>query len=385
VKVFAIVATALRRFTRDRSNIFFVLIFPLAIVLLVGLQFGEQPTPRLGVVAPDDPLAQEFVERLDTDARVDVVRFDDSRSAIAEVEDGGIDAAIVVPDDFDTEIEAGRSVDVGYISSPFGVGPQLQALVDDALARTVAIPTAVAAAVERGADPEQASLVADEQAAITELVSVETTTTGDELFPEDLGGFDVGAPSQLVLFMFLTGLTGSAAMIQSRQLGITTRMMSTPTSLRTVIAGEAAARFAIAVTQGIYIMVATVVLFGVNWGDLVASATILAVFGSVGAASAMLAGSVFKNDQQAGGVSVVVALGLAALGGCMLPVELFSDTMLAIARAIPHYWALDAFADVVRHDAGVTDIVPQLGVLAAFTLVIGSVAVWRLRATLTHR
>src|SRR5690625_210847 len=36
----AIAGTELRRFARDRSNIFFMLIFPMLLVLVLGLQFG---------------------------------------------------------------------------------------------------------------------------------------------------------------------------------------------------------------------------------------------------------------------------------------------------------------------------------------------------------
>jgi ABC-2 type transport system permease protein len=384
VRIRAIVTTALLRFARDRSNIFFVFIFPLAIVLLIGLQYSEAPTPRLGVVAGDQPLSLAIVDRLDTSDHVDVIRYHGHDPLVRHVEDGDIDAGLIIPTDLDARTAGGEASQLGFITAPFGVGPQLRSLVDDALAEVLAIPTAVHAAVERGADPGQAALVATEQEPLTRLIAVSTTTTGDRLFPEELTGYDIGAAGQLVLFMFLTSLAGSAAMIQSRRLGVTSRMLSTPTSVGTIILGEASARFAIAVTQGVYIMVATVVLFDVNWGNLVAAATILTAFGAVGAAAAMLSGSVFENDEQASGIMIILALGMGALGGSMLPVELFSDTMLGIARAIPHFWALDAFAEVVRRDGTVIDILPQLGILLGFAAVIGAVAVWRLRRTLTH-
>lgn len=383
MKIAAIVTTELRRFSRERSNIFFALIFPLAIVLLVGLQFGEQPEPEIGVVATDQPLASEVLRRLGENDQIEVVRYDDADTATAAVDDEDIDAAVVIPDDFDRNTNAGDHTEVGFIATSTGVGPQLQAIVSDAVARTLAVPTAVAAATERGADLDEATRVAEANRSISELIETEITTTGDRLFPEDISGYDVGAAGQLVLFMFLTALTGSATLILNRRIGITTRMLSTPTSLGTVIAGEAVARFTIAVGQGVYIMVASAILFDVRWGSLVAAAAILGAFGAVGSAAAMLSGALFTNDEQAGGVTVVVALALAALGGSMLPVELFSDTMLTIARAIPHYWALDAFSDVVRHDASISDIAPQLGALAVFAAAIGTVAVWRLRITLT--
>lgn len=386
MKSTAIALTELRRWARDRSNAFFVFILPLAIVLLVGLQFGEAAPAKLAVVAPTGAeLAEEVIALLDDHERIDVVRRDDPDSAVDAVGRGELAAALVFPVDLDSRLAAGEVTDVGFTYSTTGLGPQLQTVVNDAVSRAIAIPTAVAAAVERGADPAEAATAASAQAGLINLVGVVTTTTGERLFPEDLTGYDVGAAGQVVLFVFLTSLTGSVTMIQSRQLGVTTRMLSTPTRLSTLITGEAVSRFCIAVTQGIYIMVATVVLFDVNWGNLLASAAILIMFGAVGAAAAMLTGASFSTVEQASGVTVVVGLVLGALGGSMLPVELFSDTMLTIARAIPHYWALDAFAEVVRHDATIVDIWPQLGVLGLFALGLGSVAVWRLRLTLTTR
>ncbi len=98
----------------------------------------------------------------------------------------------------------------------------------------------------------------------------------------------------------------------------------------------------------------------------------------------MMFGAVFRNDQQAGGVAIVAGIGLAALGGSMLPIELFSDTLLNVARFTPHYWANDAFAEVLRHDASVSDILPQLGALAAFAFVLMAIASWRMRKVINR-
>jgi ABC-2 type transport system permease protein len=184
--------------------------------------------------------------------------------------------------------------------------------------------------------------------------------------------------------MFLTGLAGSAALIQSRQIGVTRRMLGSPTSVGTVIAGEAIGRFAVTLTQGLYIVAATVLLFGVGWGNLAAVAAILVAFAAVGAGAAMLFGSLFRNDQQAGGVAVVVGLGMAALGGSMLPIELFGPTMTTVAHFTPHAWANDAFAELLRRDGTTTDILPQLGALALYAAALLLAASWRMRAVITR-
>jgi ABC-2 type transport system permease protein len=95
-------------------------------------------------------------------------------------------------------------------------------------------------------------------------------------------------------------------------------------------------------------------------------------------------GAVFSNDAQATGVGIIVSLGLAALGGCMVPVELFSPTMQKVAHLTPHAWALDGFAELVRRNGTVVDILPELAVLTAYATVLLVLAAWRLRITLTR-
>jgi ABC-2 type transport system permease protein len=111
---------------------------------------------------------------------------------------------------------------------------------------------------------------------------------------------------------------------------------------------------------------------------------ILVTFAAVGAGAGLLMGAVFENDQQAGGIGVVLSLGLAALGGAMFPADLFSDTMQKVAHITPHAWALDGFAELVRRDGTTLDILLELGVLAAYAAILLLLAAWRLRTVITR-
>jgi ABC-2 type transport system permease protein len=138
----------------------------------------------------------------------------------------------------------------------------------------------------------------------------------------------------------------------------------------------------VVVVQGIYIIIATTLMFQIDWGNLLGAAAILLMFGACGAGAAMLCGTIFRNDQQATGVGVIVGLGLAALGGCMVPIEIFPPAMETVARFTPHAWALDAFAELQRRDGTLIDILPQLGVIAVFAAVLLGLASWRMGVTL---
>ncbi len=384
MKALTVAGVNLRRFIRERSNLFFVFIFPLAIVLVIGLAFGGGGfAPALGVWEEDvGELGNQLVATLAEE--VEVVHYDSDEALVDAVERGQVDAGLVVPAGYDADLRSGQPVELLFTSRPDGQ-PQLQAVVAAAASDQNTVVTAAAfAAAETGSDFDQ--MVGQAQAMASSLPGLEvtTTTTGDALFPTTLGQFDLGASSQLLLFMFLTGLTGSAAIIQTRRFGVATRMLSTPTPMSQVVAGEALGRFAVVFVQGAYIVVATLLLFQVNWGDPVGALAVVVAFALVGAGAGLLMGAVLRNDQQAGGVGVMLGLGLAALGGCMLPLELFSPTLQTVAHFTPHAWGIDAFAELVRNNGTIVDILPELGVLLGFAVVLLSLATWRLRATLTH-
>lgn len=375
-----------KRMLRERSNIFFVFIFPLALVFLIGVQFGSGFEPGVAVYQEDDgEISRRVMEALEAEDSIDVGIVEGRDEVINAVERGNVQAGVLLPADMDETTARGETVEIGLIGRTDGTASQISSVIGAAFAE-VMLPVGAAqfAMTETGAGFEETLAVADEASTRVQPIEVGVSTVGEAIFPASMGQFDLGASSQLTLFVFLTALAASSALILTRQLGISRRMLSTPTPMRTILAGESLGRFGTAIVQGIYIMVLTLIIFGVDWGDPLGALLILVAFSAVGAAAGLLLGSTFSNDQQAGGIGVVIALGMAAMGGAMYPLELFSPTMQRIAHVTPHAWALDAFAVLVREDGSAMDILPELGVLVIYALVLFSVAAWRLRVVITR-
>lgn len=380
MKALTIAGVALLRLVRDRSNIFFVFILPIGIILIIGALFGGGFVAKLGVVVEEGagPLGEELAIALEAREDIEVLRVDSADDLLRSVERGDLQAGAVVPAGYDGALRTGEDVTVGFVARPDAA--VFQAVVGAAVSEQAGVVRAARfAAEETGASFEETIVVAGSAAGALAGVDVEMRSVGESVFPTTLGQFDLGASSQLVLFMFLTGLTGSAAIIETRRLGVASRMLSTPTSAGVVVGGEGMGRFAVVMLQGLYILFATLLLFQVNWGDPLGAAAIMIAFGAVCAGTAMLMGTLFRNDEQASGVGVMVGLGVAALGGCMIPIELYSDTMQRVAHLTPHAWALDAFAELVREDGTLVDILPELAVLAGFAAVLITIAALRLR------
>lgn len=386
--VLVISRVELVRFLRERSNFFFVFILPLLLIFFIGLQFGSSPTPKLGVVTEGETPSPVLAEVLTHSAGLEVVAVDDREQLVTAVARGRLSAGVIIPAGASQASERGEPFEIGFVGRPDGTAASLQALVDTALAEHAAINGAARAASQVTGAPfaesaELARMIRNQQPEI--VVSTESVG-GDELTQEfmAMGQFELGASSQLFLFIFLTSLAGSAALIQTRQLGVATRMMSTAIAMPTLLAGLAGGRFAVAVFQALYIVLVTAIGFNVNWGDPLATGLLILLFCLVSTGAAMVAGSLFRNDSQASSAGVGIGLILAALGGSMFPLDFIPDAMRPIAMATPHGWANTAIAEIVRRDAGVGDIVMELAVLAVFAAVLLGTATVLLRRALTR-
>lgn len=386
----SIAVVELRRFLRERSNIFFVFVLPLLLVVFIGAQFAGGAQIQLGVVHdPDDDLATEVLDTVTESDDIELVVYEDQDALVDAVARARISGGVVFGDDFGARLAALESLTISFIGRPDARAQALRQIVASAAAEVGQPYDAAAVAIEYGLVDGPDELVVLATSLATDIAGPVVTMEargGDPLAQEftGLGQFDLGASSQLFLFVFLTSLTASATLIQSRQLGVARRMLSTPMTTGGIVVGQALGRMGIAITQAAYIIVATTLLFQVNWGDPIATGLVIVLFCLVAAAAAMLVGSVFRNDAQASGFGIGAGLVMAALGGSMVPLEIFPAVMQRIALVTPHAWANNAMAEIVRRGGGVAAVSSELVVLAAYAAVLFALAAWALRRALTR-
>jgi len=382
-RAFVIARANLVRLLRDRLGLFFIVVLPMMIIFVTGLQFGGGFQSRVGLLSDDaGPLAAELSDALEEQWQVQ--RYESADAVVEAVERGRAAAGILLPDRYDQRVRDGEKVQLRYVAASDNEAIARRRIVEAIVAEQSAVVRAARFAAARTGG--QASVLLAEAAALQgtlPALEVEVVTVGESLFPDELRGFALGAQSQLVLFAFLTSLTGAAQLILSRQLGVSRRMLATPTSVGTILLGEALGRFAVALFQAVFIVAATALIFGVSWGDPLAVTVLVVAFSLVAAGVAMLIGAVANNAEQASSIGVFAGLGIAAIGGAMVPPEIFPEPMATISWLTPHRWALDGFRELIV-GGDLVAILPQLGVLFGIAALVLALATWRLRAALTH-
>jgi hypothetical protein len=71
----------------------------------------------------------------------------------------------------------------------------------------------------------------------------------------------------------------------------------------------------------------------------------------------MRGGDVLLSNRPA--TLAVASMASVAIGGCMMPLEVFSSVMRRVAHVTPQAWGNDAFAKLVGHGASVAGILPS--------------------------
>ncbi|WP_343964976.1 ABC transporter permease [Kribbella koreensis] len=382
MRALAVTAASLRRMVRDRTALFFVVLLPVLMIVIIGAIVQSPGGFRLGVPARPGSEASALVDELSGAGPVHT--FVDEQEARTALRRGELDAVVLVPADLDSLVTQGRSV-------------ELQVLAGGAPSTRSAVIAAIGAAVSRHAERIQAAAFAARYAGgsltsqlprATEVrratprigTRVENVATESDYLPT---GFGYSAPTMLLLFVFINTLASGAAIAQTRGLGIYTRALAAPIRSRDLVAGEALCYLLLALVQSALIVAVGGLLFGVSWGNPLAAAALVVVWAALGAGAGMLSGSVFRTPEQASSIGPVIGIGFGMLGGCMWPLEIVPPVVRTIGHITPHAWAVDAWIVVLSKGGSIADIAGPLAVLTLFAAGLLVAASYRLHRRLT--
>ncbi len=375
------------RLLRDRTSLFFIFVLPIVLIVVLGTAYGGRVAPRMGIVATDSgALGAELVAAIrDGSVKLELKEPATAADLRSGVESGTLEIGVIVPPGYDATLRAGGVPQIVVLGRTQSVVSVLREAVDTAIATQAAAVGAARLAVSRDGIPFDAALAtARSVQGETAGVTVAVEQVGEGIFPATTGAFQPGAQSQLVLFMFLTSMTAATQLILTRQLGVSRRMVASPVRVSTILAGETLGRFGVAMLQGLFIVLLSAVAFGVGWGDPLAAGMIVVLFALVGTGAAMVVGVFSSNPDQAGALGVMAGMLLGALGGAMVPLEIFGEPMHTLAYLTPHAWAIQGLREVALRGGTIVDVLTELGALAVYGVALLAIGTWRFRRILTR-
>jgi ABC-type transport system involved in cytochrome c biogenesis permease component len=194
--------------------------------------------------------------------------------------------------------------------------------------------------------------------------------------PEGMGLLKRGAlryqilvPSYIVMFAFFMVLTVGWLFVAERQQGTLKRLRAAPLSRTEIVLGKLLPCFALSLFQGLFLLAAGKLVFGMNWGThpvwllLVVTTTSLAAMGM-----ALLVAALARTETQVAIYGTLLVLVLAGISGCLLgDREMMPEAMQQFSQITPHAWALTAYKQLLTNPApDLARVAKSCGILSLF-------------------
>jgi ABC-2 type transport system permease protein len=370
---------------RDRMAFLFSLVMPVVFTLffgwlLGGLSEGDDRLP-LGIADLDGgPIAAELVALLDESVVVapEAVSAD---AADKEVDDDQLAAALVIPQDFSTRVDAGEPVTLTIIRVQASTGAQsAEEEVRAALERVGNARSAAQVALEvteSSGDRAAAALSAAQASLATPALEVTVQESGSEAgqIPR---GFDQSSPGMVVNFIMFSLLTAATGMVMERRTMALPRLMTTRTPRAGIVGGKFVSMFLLSLTTQVILIALGQFLFGVDYlRSPTALVLVMLSLSALAAALGMMIATLLTSEQAIIATTVIASMMFSALGGAWFPLEVTGEGFSTVAHFLPTAWILDAFHGIILKGWGPIDVLPAVGVALAYALVFLGIAVFK--------
>jgi ABC-2 type transport system permease protein len=209
-------------------------------------------------------------------------------------------------------------------------------------------------------------------------VNVQQTKTRSDA--EMATGFSQYSLGFTVAFMVFIAFGGAGGFLEEREIGTLSRLLSTPASKATLVGGKVAGIFITTMAQAGLLIIAGATIFGVPWGnDPLAVTAILVAFGLAATGMGVMLSTIVTTRSQLSGLTPVVAIGMAMLGGCYWPIDVVPPFMRQIGMLTPDYWAMQGLTSVVVRSQGLSAAILPIAVLIVFAALSFAVGLVRLK------
>jgi len=393
-KIFAIAfKDARERFTGFTEWLFF-LILPIIFTLILAGGTSASSDNRIRLIVADQantPLSADLVTALENSA---AVRPD--LMTLAEAEDQfsqrRASAVLIIPAEFDLAHLQQGSLQLELRQQPNSMNAliaqrAIQSVTSRVSSAVDIANNSVAAAEKIRPFASDADRLAYFDAALTQARTLmakapDRITTTQGATPEQVE-YDPRANSsagQLITWVFIPLIGLSELFAYERQKGTLRRILITPTRKATYLFGTIFGQVVFALVQMSLLVGFGSLVMKLNWGhDLGGLAVMLLSAALAAAAMGTMLGTFVKTPGQANGLSIMLGMVMALMGGCWYPLEMFPMAVQNIVKVLPTTWAMQGLLDLVLRGQGLTAILPEAGVLLGFATVFFVIGIWRFK------
>jgi ABC-2 type transport system permease protein len=340
---------------REREVLFWMFIFPIVLMLILGFIFGSSGDVRLevGVVDLDDSqVSQAIVQALESIDAIVVTEGseDEERSAL---KDDDRNAVIIIDEGFGDKVMQGQAGEITMIVNQSDVNT---------------------AQITSGTLRGIIDKIGQKMANVPEMVTINEEQESDV---EDFSYVDFMVPGVLAIVIMFGGIMGySDEVAVRREKGILRRVKVSPISLPTFLGAGMTIVVIVALIQAVILLILGVLVFSIKINGNYFYMAVVVIIGAMSFVSlGFMISSLAKNSKSATLAANAVAMPMMFLSGVFFNIEWVPAALGVIARMMPLYYFGEALREVMINGANLADVWVDLVVLIGFGLVCFVIAV----------
>ncbi len=186
-----------------------------------------------------------------------------------------------------------------------------------------------------------------------------------------------GMSVQFILFMAIDAGIG---ILLAQRLGLWNRLLAAPVSLNILLLARALSCALIAFALLCAIFGSAALIFKVRiMGSYAGFLGVALSFSLMTASFGLLIAAFGRTPEAARGIAVFATLIMVMLGGAWMPSFLFPQWLQNLTLVVPTRWAVDGFDAMTWRGLGFDAALPAIVVQLLFSMLFGSLALWRFR------
>jgi ABC-2 type transport system permease protein len=184
-------------------------------------------------------------------------------------------------------------------------------------------------------------------------------------------------PGYTVMFVFFIILTLLRSFLAEKESGMLARLGATPLKPLAYLAGMWIPAALAVLVQCFVLLSFGHFVYGVQLGDVAAVCLIVICLAMCATGLGLAISLWVRGENQGRGITMLITLGGAALGGLWVPVDLMPAGVRLASHFTPQFWAQQALQDVMAHGAHIPDVLSAAAVLLGFGAAGMLAALWR--------
>lgn len=378
---------------KDKRTVLLIILMPIVLIFVLGLSLNSLFTDdeaniqkaSLVVIDKDNTeLSKEIMNFFEGDSIKKYVKNEKltEDEAKEKINKGQLTALIVIPKGYEQEVSKNKKTDIRlYLDKGSPVGSSIIRNILETYASTsnIALNAGLAAEDKYQEFSLNGNMII--QDIVSSIADQEDVIRDGTLTVSGSGitAMQYYSAAMVSMYILFVGMLGTSLLIDEREGGTLSRLLTTNTRKATIVAGKVLGMFLVGLLDVAILLLFTKFVYKVDWGNSFIGLLLLTVSMTFAASGlSVFISTLFKDSKTVDIVNPAIILIMSFVGGNMFPLYEMSEMLRKISKVLMNNWSLRGYLSLMIN-GGVSSVLMSSFVLIGMGVLFLGIGIKKLK------